>query len=272
MDRLEVFFALALFLTACSAPAAEAGWLPPVESSSTNRATPLKHKPAAVPTQVRKALSQLGQQENVRCDVFDYFPRGGMRSFYCHLRPLLAYKTARELSGVPVFLRGPHSEEQLNLSSADFGRYNPAFVRWLGTVAAGIADNPRLVLATRSVYRKNVRFLARNLMGTYLKLKKHPRYLNKEIKSKKWATDYERYFFFMNPRYIENQDRSGSFFWRSGGDGDSFDGNVVKTCVAFWIRRTVDGTAGQFHAALKRLMCAYDRALVHKLGDRCPDR
>ena len=261
---------LAVAVMACSAPSGSTGLLPPVESSPLSRPAPARAPTIQeVPRTVREALARLGAQ-SVRCDVFDYFPRGGMRSFYCHLRPLLSYQTARKLSGVQVFLKGPHTAQGLVFSSPDFGHYNPEFVGWLQKVARAIAGNPKLLRATRPVYRKNVRYLARNLMGTYVKLKNNPRYLRREIKSKRWATDYERYFFFMNPRYIENPSRSGSYYWRSGGDGDGFDGNVVKTCVAFWIRRSVDGTAGTFHGALRTLMCAYDRALVYKLGDRCP--
>ncbi len=261
---------IALAAAACSSPQ-EAGWLPPVEQSSPPTAPAPKRAAPAVPPQVRRALSRIGQRKDPPCRVFDYFPQGGMRSFYCHLRPLLSYQTAQKLSGVKVFLSGPHTEQRLVFGSSDFGRYNPAFVRWLNRVAAGIAGNKQLVRATRPVYRKYVSYLAHNMLGAHVKLQKNPDYLRREVKSRKW-TDYNRYFFFMNPNFIDNPDRSGSYYWRSGGDGDGFDGNVVKTCVAFWMRRTVDGTSDQFAAALRTLICAYDRGLVYKLGGRCPKR
>ena len=271
MRRHRALVLAALCAAACPAPAHEAGLLPPVESTSPARAAPPAAKaPPAVPRQVRKALARLGEHQNPPCAVFDYFPRGGMRSFYCHLEPLLSYQVAAKLSGVPVFVKGPHSAAGLNLRSASgFGHYNPAFVQWLGRVARAVAANKKLLRATRPVYRKNVRFLAHHLLGTRAKLRKNPTWLKKELRDRHWATDYERYFFFMNPRSTTHPGRSSSYYWSSGGDGDGYDGNVVKTCVAFWIRRTVDGTAAGFHRALRTLVCAYDRALVYQVGDRC---
>ncbi len=262
---------IALCAAACPAPAHESGLLPPVESSPPSaRAAPPAADVPAVPRLVRKALARLGEHQNPPCDVFDYFPRGGMRSFYCHLKPLLSYQAAAMLAGVPVYIKGPHSAAGLDLKSRDFGHYNPAFVKWLGRVATSAAANKKLLRATLPVYRKNARFLALHLLGTHAKLRKHPAWLKKEIRDKHWARDYERYFFFMNPRSISDPGRSSSYYWSSGGDGDGYDGNVVKTCVAFWIRRTVDGTAAGFHQALRTMTCAYDRALVYQLGERCP--
>jgi hypothetical protein len=43
-------------------------------------------------------------------------------------------------------------------------------------------------------------------------------------------------------------------------DGGGTDGNVVKTVVGFWLRRTIDGTADEFHANLARQLEPYDSA------------
>ena len=255
----------------CSAPASS-GLLPPVEQSDS--ATGLAAKPATgqargkLPHQLRRALGKLGQERGA-CDVFDYFPRGGMRVFYCYLRPLLDYRTVQKLSGVKVFLSGPHSAHGLDLKSSDFGRYNPAFVQWLNRMAVAVASRPELVRSTRPVYHKNVRFLALQLSGTYLKLRRHPRYLQREVRGHKWSADYERYFFFMNPHFVTGPRRPDRYYWSHGGDGEGYDGNVVKTCVAFWLRRTVDGTAARFYSALNTLQCAYDRKAVLAQGGRC---
>jgi hypothetical protein len=38
------------------------------------------------------------------------------------------------------------------------------------------------------------------------------------------------------------------------GDDGGHDENVVKTCVGFWIRRSIDGTDGELFAGLTRLL------------------
>jgi hypothetical protein len=40
--------------------------------------------------------------------------------------------------------------------------------------------------------------------------------------------------------------------------GTPYDVNVVNTSVAFWVRRSIDGTMPEFYRGLEKLVRAYD--------------
>jgi hypothetical protein len=200
------------------------------------------------------------------CGAYDYFPDGGMRNFACHLGPPAAYATLVELAPLPVFLSGPHSRVALDLESqTDFGRYNPDFVRWLARVALPDARDSAFARATRPVWQGYVRPLAQIHRVTYDKWRANPRllasetrrYLNMLEQGEVPAYDYERFFYFMNPGFAQNPDGGFTGFVDDGFDG-GYNGNVVKTAAAFWLRRHVDGTAEIFYEALLRAFETYD--------------
>jgi len=88
--------------------------------------------PAPSAMTAKDVLLALPKTQNGCPDVYDYFPDGGMRIFWCHVQTVLPYAKLAEMSGVPIFLSGPHGKDALVLDSkTGFGRYNPAFVRWL---------------------------------------------------------------------------------------------------------------------------------------------
>jgi hypothetical protein len=199
------------------------------------------------------------------CGEFDYFPEGGMRNFHCHLRTKISWAALQALAGVPVFLSGPHTQRHLELSSrTSFGHYNPEFVRWLGASFIPAASDPTFRAATQRVYDRYVRPLARASYVSHQKLHGNRAYLKSEASGllrqlatgRSDASPYEKYFFFMNPKFLDHADQT-SWLMDHGMDG-GWDGNVVNTCVAFWIRRSIDGTDGEFFAALERLLATYD--------------
>src|SRR5688572_10695503 len=84
------------------------------------------------PDLVAKAWVGIHDSPNGCPDDFDYFPGGGMRIFYCHLKTIAAYDAIQKAAGMPIFLSGPHTPTQLLLDQeTKFGHYNPEFVRWL---------------------------------------------------------------------------------------------------------------------------------------------
>jgi hypothetical protein len=219
---------------------------------------------------VRTAWLNLGDSEN-HCDEFDYFPNGGMRIFYCHLLSFLDYSRFQELIGVPVFRAGPHTREHLNLdSSTSFGHYNRDFIIRIRRVMIPGADDEEFRRRTQAIYDTNVRGLARIFYVSYHKLKAHPGFLRNEIKSyeammKSGSLDslyYEKYFYFMNPAFIKRHDDQ-SYLMDNGFDG-GWNGNVVKTAVAFWIRRSIDGSDEEFFKGLLKLMKTYDRSFLDR--------
>jgi len=221
------------------------------------------------PPDIEHAWQRLPDSSNDCPGSYDYFPDGGMRNFHCHVRTLVSYTKLQQLAGLAAFRQGPHSRDQLNLrSSTSFGRYDPAFVRWLSN---HLIPGPRLRRQTQPIYDKHVRPLARIFYLTHRKLHSSPTYLEQEkarylklVRSGLLPSGYlEQYFYFMNPGYLDNPEGGFNYFQRRGFDG-GVDGNVVKTCIAFWIRRSIDGTSADFFAGLRRLLAAYDAAFLER--------
>lgn len=258
-------------ITHCAAAAIAALlWTGCVESGRFMTATPDELDRA-----VRTAWREIGTSRS-RCDSYDYFPRGGMRNFYCHLMNYMEYGRFRELVGVPAFTSGPHGEKSLVLDAPDsFGHYNREFVARLRRVILPAGRDGAFRAATQAVYDRSVRPLARIFYVTYNTLKQNPAFRDQEMGEYRArladrsavAGSYEKYFYFMNPGFFNNQGDE-SYLMDHGFDG-GWNGNVVKTAVAFWIRRSIDGTADEFYAGLIDLLNLYDAAAVN--GGAEPD-
>ena len=77
----------------------------------------------------------------------------GLRRLYCTVSPQLAYALVENLLGEPVFLNGPHQDDQLNLAQASqFGHYNPKFLIKSSNTLKSLLDNDTFVARTRLVY------------------------------------------------------------------------------------------------------------------------
>ena len=203
------------------------------------------------------------------CNEFDYFPDGGMRSFYCHLLSFIDFSTLSNAIEVPVFVSGPHEGGQLVLNAPfSFGHYNPEFVTKIGNLLIPGSDDETFRDLTQPVYDNFIQDLARIYHVTYVKLGANPDYMNKEKQAFLDGVNqqtlsgfyYEKYFYFMNPNFIGNEDNSS--FLSSNGSSGGWSGNVVKTAVAFWIRRSVGGTDDEFFASLQKLLQAYDQTFL----------
>lgn len=206
------------------------------------------------------------------CRDFDYFPDGGIRSFACHTAPPAMYAELVREAGVSPFLSGPHSDQSLNLSSPNsFGRYNPRFVRLLIDTALPAAGDDAFRAATQNIWDEQVRPLAHVMLATYRKFEENPQLLRREraryegllASGRLPAGDYERYFSFMNPRFEARIDANPDYFFDEGFDG-GYEGNVVKTCAAFWIRRNIDGTDKIFYEGLIRAFRTYEPEMLEE--------
>ncbi len=220
--------------------------------------------PAELDAAVRAAWRDIGGSRS-GCEDYDYFPRGGMRNYYCHIMNFMDFRRFVDLIGMPVFAGGPHTAQELKLDSPNsFGYYNREFVARLHRVVIPGEKDAAFRAATQGTYDGYIRPLARIFYVTYRKLKDNPSYLDREkgeylriIRAGNLKPyHYEKYFYFMNPGFIGSRDDE-SYLVKHGFDG-GWDGNVVKTCVAFWIRRSIDGTAEEFYTGLEKLMKAYD--------------
>lgn len=230
--------------------------------------------PAVLDALVRAAWMEIGGSSS-KCEEYDYFPNGGMRNWYCHILTFVSYRKFADLIGVPIFISGPHTATDLTLDSPDsFGRYNKEFVARLRRVLIPGENNIAFRTATQGSYDRSVRPLARIFFVTYRKLKDNPSFLEEEkrrylalIRSGSLKPYYyEKFFYFMNSGFIDSRDDE-SYLMKHGFDG-GWDGNVVKTCVAFWIRRSIDGTAGEFYAGLEKLLQTYDGTFLADFSGR----
>ncbi len=223
----------------------------------------------SVASKIREVWLKLDKTKNA-CDEFDYFPEGGMRSFACHLKSLSSLEFLQEASGLVIFNQGPHQGTRLKLDHRyQFGYYNPDFVLWMVDHLIPGAEDASLRKATQAHYNKYVKPLARIFYATWQKTRKQPECFQKEVEryrslmAQKQLPEmyYERFFFFMNPDFCTHADAGFDYFYKHGFDG-GYSGNVVKTCIAFWMRRTIDGTADEFSRGLLKLLKTYDPGLL----------
>jgi len=227
---------------------------------------------------IRSLWAGLSQTDNTCEGTFDYHPGGGMRIFACHMASRLSYAKLRALSGVEVFLDGPHKGKQLRLDAKrSFGRYNPAFVRWAIAHLIPAADDAAFRVATQPLYDRFVKPLATAYYLTWRKAQVEPRCFEREVERytrflagrDDAEMPYERYFFFMNKHFCENPDGGFEFFHRRGFDEDT-NGNVIKTAAAWWMRRTIDGTAKDWARGLTKLIRTYDMGLLQGRARQAP--
>lgn len=275
-----------LLLTSCQsapsatgAPAEAAGDTPAEHSSAADAEAAARHQRLQIATDIlyrfsERAWDGLMRSANACDNLFDYFPGGGIRSFYCHLQEFATYDQIETILDMPVFLSGPHVDGQLDHHSrSSFGHYNPEFVRTIASWALPAARDRQFLLGTRSVYERGVQPLARTYWATYQKLKANPDYWRSQQHEVQayLAGDgmpefyYEKYFVFMNDAFIANRDQPIEYFYGRGFDG-GYDGNVVKSAVGFWIRRGIDGTAHEFARGLEQLLALYDPSVVAVIG------
>jgi hypothetical protein len=281
--RLVVPLVGILGALACNAPRAE-----PVAVPVSPGAPAASESSAAAPTDASAPLTfglfetqMKGWTMKSACSGLDYFPRGGIQSFWCHRPPELTVAAVSARAGVPIFASGPHSGDALELkSTGDFGHYNPAFVRWLSDNVTPPARGTPQQLATQKAYDLAFRPLVDVFWKTLAKLRREQACFAREKSSYETAIHkqtlppgyYERWFFFMNPFFCDRASSStstDSFYFDNGYDG-GVDGNVTKSVVGFWMRRAIDGTMPGFADALKKVVLSYEPELVSAPG-RAPD-
>lgn len=202
-----------------------------------------------------------------RCNQsYDYFPEGGLYSFYCRIQLAPDFRPLEDALQMPIFLSGPHQFGKLDRTSeTSFGHYNPDFVRTLSTWTVPAIQDDNFRRATQGTYNDYIQPLARIMWATWAKLRRNPDFWQQEQKSlqefmtRKGSPNYsvENYFFFMHPDFIANADHDNPF-WPEHGFDAGYNGNVTKSAVGFWIRRGIDGTADDFARTLEQMLVVYD--------------
>lgn len=204
--------------------------------------------------------------------VYDYWPGGGLLSTACHLVSVSqesggslemgAFEALQRLSPVPVFVGGPHQDALMINEAAvqdDFGRYNPAFVDWFVANAIPGADDAELRAQTKPYYDANLRELADTFEVVYQAtrtdedcfVRERDLYLD-AIDSNAASYYYERWYAFLSPSFCGDPEADN---WDDMPQ--AYDGNVVKSAMAFWVRRSADGTMERWHDGLEKLRSTY---------------
>ncbi|GEM_PF-1030584 len=196
-----------------------------------------------------QALNTLFTPLRAECpDEHTWLPDRGIRGFYCHAKAKLDYAALVRLAGQPAFASGPHSQDKLNLTAKyEFGHYRPEFVKWLREHMVPGKQDSALRAVTQPWYDQYLRQRARSFYVVYQRLLADPAYLSAELNA---------YQAFMKAKEAERFDRNYFYYEKLHEQG--YDGYEVASAVSFWMRRTIDGTAAEFSAALAELLQVYD--------------
>jgi len=191
----------------------------------------------------------------------------GSRKLYNQMSVVMDFSKLKSLSPVPIFLNDVHDDD-INLESADFGRYNPEFLAWANEKLIPAADNAFLREATQPMYNKFLKPMARTYYIAYGHLEDNPSILENAIDTyemelesyKKNTKVYEKRCFRCGPGeplqsvfHGYAQDQKEKYQWT--GDLGFYNFSVAS---AYWVRRHIDGTSGQFFNLLKKLIQTYD--------------
>ena len=204
----------------------------------------------------------------------------GVRRLYCIAARVVPGPVIERLAGAPVFLSGPHRDGRLDLQAIEFGRYNPAFVRWAAHHLVPNADDASFRMATQSIYDRQARDLVRTYATANRYFDRHPTELQRIAKDYQAAIDsaavprpalpspaarpVQRLSAALIPA-AECLTTVGSGPTRRTKDG--VDVRTAGAAAAFWVRRELDGTRDEFRAALAKLLSAYDAEFTPTLCD-----
>ncbi len=202
---------------------------------------------------------------------WDYFSEGmgGLRSMYANVRSLITLRDIQKIAGTPIFTSGPHSSSELNLEAKyRFGHYNPKFVKWLLKYAVPASTDKSFRRLTKPFYDSYFRDLARTYYAAYIELHAQPGLFKQE---KQWLLDQlknntlpQNYYFRYEDILAGKEDTLRSPKIGKGGYRlvYKFDTNQAGTAAAFWLRRSIDGTDGDFFLLLRLLLETYDTHFI----------
>ncbi|MCA9573850.1 MAG: hypothetical protein KC668_00395 [Myxococcales bacterium] len=242
----------------------------PASTSASSRAVP---EPAQVGTPRSAGSAALSRDVWTRldraqdsCEDAEPMDRGGVYSFGCHVLSLVALADVVRLSGARMFTSGPHALDGSRFeyaADAAFGHYDPAFVRWLVDYAVPGASDPAFREQTQPIFDAYVAPLARIFHFTRQKLERETECAARERDlyaaaiARGEADGYVwRFHYFLHHDFCANPDAGYRYFEARGGVG-AFEGEIVQTTVAWWLRRELDGTAATFARGLRRLVDTY---------------
>lgn len=193
----------------------------------------------------------------VEGDFYDYFPEGGLRNFYSHVKPSISYESMLTIYDGDIFLNNVSTKDKLNLNAHNFNYYNPKFVDWLTDNLIKWSKDTKFKSNFQNIYNLNILNIARTFYVSNKLLNESPSELNKLTKQYKNNIS--------NPNWKYDYAESGWAGFNDSYRNYSIDGNVMASARAFWIRRNIDGSKTNFEILIDKLIFLYDGDFKNKM-------
>lgn len=169
----------------------------------------------------------------------------GLRAKYGAAKNYASLKMVEAAFGVPVFLRGPHSEELDLENKTSFGYYNPVFISQLGATVEAALRNPIYKSVLKNVYQNHLKGMASTYRRAYNHIENNPT-RKKELQS--------QYLFLLAQPEGTSEGSLQESFRNYAGQSPNSDWYEEVTAPAFWLRRSLDGTGDAWYDILDRLI------------------
>jgi hypothetical protein len=180
------------------------------------------------------------------CDSVVDGSAGGPLALFCRASSVLPWKDLVALAPAKPFAAGPHTDALVLDAARDFGRYDPAFVRWATRALIPASTDPSLRSRTQALYERQLRPLARRAFLVEKALSASPAWVAREA-----------------DRYRAALKDGGPDVWSVAetwgvipGAGD--DTALVRMTTMWWLRRHLDGTRPLWSDGLQLLLKTYD--------------
>ncbi len=188
---------------------------------------------------------------------YDYWPEGGMRNTFNHLRSLIPYREFAKLLPCRLFIRGPHSNTAPALDEPNsFGYYNPQAVRWLHDQAVLFLSDDRYLTATRPFVARYLKTVLMTWWVCYTYMAAYPAetaLVKKEyetlIREKRVPQGYHYKIAWYGERDYT--------FYRKADNSPDTHVSLVPSAVYFWLRRSIDGTDRELFRLLDLMIQKY---------------
>ena len=226
-------------------------------------------KPMRAWTQVVAQL-KLGQRDLQECPTY---LEEGIRWLYCHWIMVMDLNEAKSLTGVSVFLSGPHHSKVNFESATHFGHYNPEWLkRMTHSVVSPLLKDPIFVILTQPLYDRYLKGMLRSYLYTY-------HWLNQ---GHRWAINPIAVKYHKKPQINVGFAELKGLYLKALSAGTRFDlqeafrsptedlelihkGALNKlrwyhlnTALSWWTRRSLDRTAEAFYKILRMMLKTYD--------------
>jgi hypothetical protein len=177
-----------------------------------------------------------------------WLPERGLRGLYVDYGITPALLEA--VTGVPPYLSGPHGAEMDFKNVRDFGRYNPAFVRRLITLAETLSGNSTARALARDFYAGRLA----GMTGAYIEAKAIVDAPENAEMILEVMAEYEIQIEAgtLEPGGFGNFPYDAQFEMQHAAGESDADFYELITGIGFWIRRRMDGTEPLFHELMQK--------------------